>query len=62
MYSTLSTSTLGYLVRSFDTGSTANRPRIERGGTRKELKFTGGSQIVNGEAQVLLRPPQLRFN
>ncbi len=34
---------------------TANRTGTERRGSRKELKFTGGSQIVNAEGRILLR-------
>ncbi|MFQ5835972.1 MAG: nitrilase-related carbon-nitrogen hydrolase [bacterium] len=37
---------------------TANRTGIERRTTRKELKFTGGSQIVNAEGRILLRLSQ----
>jgi predicted amidohydrolase len=37
---------------------TANRTGIERCGTQKELKFTGGSQVVNAEGQILLRLSQ----
>ena len=37
---------------------TANRTGLERRTTRKELKFTGGSQIIDAEGRILLRLSQ----
>jgi len=37
---------------------TANRTGIESRGTQKELKFTGGSQVVNAKGRILLRLSQ----